>query len=208
MTPFSFASSFSLHLCSHRLLHPTFYVSESLELGSHAVGGPWNSVLWEHRAPAGSPAGALQDGSRHCVSCSTFASGHLLRTVIAGRKERKMWCVLDLAGLFPPYTWSAVVLGQGKKMSAYLCPLPESEFMLCHPGSSSVSLYLRCELWIVHAVELFREGLGSRVRILLPEGSGLLLLAGSWQTLTVEVSGREVSCHFSFRPTQALEPLF
>lgn len=51
---------------------------------------------------------------------------------------------------------------------------------------------LCCEILIIHAVEFFREELGSRVRTLLLEGSGLLLLAHSWQILTVGLSGREV----------------
>lgn len=86
-------------------------------------------------------------------------------------KEGGFWeegqerCVLASAGVFPPYTWSAFALGQGKKISGDVCFLPK--FELCHLGFPLCSCVLRveplcCEIQIVHAVEFFSEELGPR----------------------------------------------
>lgn len=104
--------------------------------------------------------------------------------------------VLDRAAVFLPNTWSAFAIGQGKRMSGDLCFLLEFKTLSPWLFLSVLAFFrvepLRCEILIIHAVEFFREELGSRVRTFLLESSGLLLLAHSRHIVTVGLSDREV----------------
>lgn len=189
--PFSWTSSFSLHLCSHRLLHSTFPV---LENGMWLTDG-WRSLELGVESPVRQAAcfEAVRDGRRLCL-WGTFGSSRLPKRGFCGEAAQGGTCS-RLQGFFLPAPGQPLSLDGGRGCL---------DILVYSQNSSSVTLALPrcpcifrveplcCQLWIVHAVEFFREELGSRMRTLLPEGPGILLLAGSWQILTVGASGREV----------------
>lgn len=93
--PFSLTSSFSLHLCSHRLLHSMFHVFQS---GTWLTDGWWSLELGVE-SPVSQAAcfEAVRDGRRLCISGGHLAPVISQREVSAG-KEHREWCVLDCRG--------------------------------------------------------------------------------------------------------------